>query len=41
MGAILKHRKDLRMAASLEEVEEKLWAVLNEWETEFTAMDIK
>ncbi|CAK9871623.1 unnamed protein product [Sphagnum jensenii] len=41
MGAILKHRKDLRMAASLEEVEEKLWAVLNEWEMEFTAMDIK
>jgi hypothetical protein len=40
MGAILKHRKDLRMAASLEEVEEKLWAVLNEWETEFTTMDI-
>jgi hypothetical protein len=29
------------MAASLEEVEEKLWAVLNEWEMEFTAMDIK
>jgi hypothetical protein len=29
------------MAASLEEVEEKLWAVLNEWEKEFTAMDIK
>jgi hypothetical protein len=29
------------MAASLEEVEEKLWAVLNEWETEFTTMDIK
>jgi hypothetical protein len=28
------------MAASLEEVEEKLWAVLNEWETEFTTMDI-
>ncbi|CAK9218145.1 unnamed protein product [Sphagnum troendelagicum] len=41
MGAILKHRKDLRMAASLEAVEEKLWAVLNEWEREFTAMDIK
>jgi hypothetical protein len=41
MGAILKHRKDLRMAASLEEVEEKLWAVLNEWEMGFTAMDIK
>jgi hypothetical protein len=29
------------MAASLEEVEEKLWAVLNEWEMGFTAMDIK
>jgi hypothetical protein len=29
------------MAASLEAVEEKLWAVLNEWEREFTAMDIK
>jgi hypothetical protein len=40
MGAILTHRKDLRMAASLEEVEEKLWAVLNEWKTEFTTMDI-
>lgn len=32
MGAILKQRKDLRTAETLEEIELKLWGVLNEWD---------
>lgn len=32
MGAILKQRKDLKTAETLEEIELKLWGVLNEWD---------
>ena len=32
MGAILKQQKDLRTAETFEEIELKLWGVLNEWD---------
>lgn len=34
MGEILKEREDCRNVDSLEEMEEMLWGVLNEWNPE-------
>jgi hypothetical protein len=34
MSAIFRERKDCRNVDTLEELEEKLWGVLNEWNPE-------